>query len=91
MLDLLNARSVWQVEPHYSVLRTAFAGQDALAQDDLVAEVVDKHPDFGMARTQRRRLASNGTAAPSKHLLNAHSVWQVHVLLSSHADRLKTC
>lgn len=38
-------------EPHYSVLRTAFAGQDALAQDDLVAEVVDKHPDFGMART----------------------------------------
>lgn len=38
-------------EPHYSVLRTAFAGQDALAQDDLAAEVVYKHPDFGMART----------------------------------------
>lgn len=38
-------------EPHYSVPRTAFAGQDALAQDDLVAEVVDKRPDFGMART----------------------------------------
>lgn len=51
MLDLLHARSVWQVESHYSVLRTTFAGQDALAQDDLAAEVVDKHPDFGMART----------------------------------------
>ena len=38
-------------EPHYSVLRTAFAGQDALAQDDLAAEVVDKHPDFDVART----------------------------------------
>ena len=51
MLDLLHARSVWQVEPHYSVLRTAFAGQDALAQDDLAAEVVDKHLDFDVART----------------------------------------
>lgn len=38
-------------EPHYSVLRTAFAGQDTLAQDDLAVEVVDKHLDFGMART----------------------------------------
>lgn len=74
MLDLLHARSVWQVEPHYSVLRTAFAGQDALAQDDLAAEVVDKHLDFDVARTYRRRLASNGTAAPSKHLLNARSI-----------------
>ncbi len=30
-------------EPHYSVPRTVFAGQDALAQDNLAAEVVDKH------------------------------------------------
>lgn len=37
-------------EPHYSVLRTAFTGQDAPAQDDLVAEVVDKHLDFDVAR-----------------------------------------
>ena len=38
-------------EPHYSVLRAAFAGPDALAQDDLATKVVDKHLDFGMART----------------------------------------
>ncbi len=38
-------------EPHYSVPRTAFAGQGALAQDDLAAEVVDKHLNFDVART----------------------------------------
>lgn len=38
-------------ESHYSVLRTAFAGQDALAQDDLAAEVVDKHLDFDVVKT----------------------------------------
>lgn len=37
-------------ESHCSVLRTAFAGQDALAQDDLAVEVVDKHLDFDVAR-----------------------------------------
>lgn len=38
-------------EPHYPVLRTAFAGQDALAQDDLVAKVVDRHLDFDVVKT----------------------------------------
>lgn len=38
-------------EPHCSVLSTAFAGQDALAQDDLAAKVVDKHLDFNVTRT----------------------------------------
>lgn len=38
-------------ESHYSILRTAFAGQDALAQDDLAVEVVDKHLDFDVTRT----------------------------------------
>ena len=38
-------------ESHYSVLRTAFAGQDSLAQDDLVAEVVDRHLDFDVVKT----------------------------------------
>ena len=37
-------------ESHYSVLRTAFAEQDALARDDLAAEVVDKHLDFDVTR-----------------------------------------
>ena len=33
------------------LLRTAFAGQDALAQDDLAAKVVGKHLNFDVART----------------------------------------